>query len=166
VVTTRRCGALGLLLLLCLGASGCGRTADREQATQVAERFFTALGSGDGAAACAQLSADTRTALEDDEQQPCREAIGGLSIDAGSPAKLELYLTNAKADLDNGQSAFLSQTAEGGSRRPVAGRATARPPTCRWTASWRPEMRVLPVLYVLVIVAVLAFYISVGLIAR
>lgn len=111
-VTVRRGLTIGLLLL-CLGATGCGRTEDREQATQVAERFFSALGSGDGAAACAQLSADTRTALEDDEQKPCREAIGGLSIDAGSPAKLELYLTNAKADLDNGQSAFLSQTAEG-----------------------------------------------------
>ena len=104
---------LGLLLLLCLGATGCGRSGDREQATQVAERFFTAIGSGDGATACAQLSADTRKALEDDEQKPCREAIGGLSIDAGSPTKLELYLTNAKADLDDGQSAFLSQTAEG-----------------------------------------------------
>ena len=36
----------------------------------------------------------------------------------------------------------------------------------RWTASWRPEMRVLPVLYVLVIVAVLVLYISIGLVAR
>jgi hypothetical protein len=36
----------------------------------------------------------------------------------------------------------------------------------RWIASSRPEMRVLPILYVLVIVAVLALYISIGLIAR
>ena len=111
-MTARRCSTLGLLLL-CLGATGCGRTADREQATEVAERFFSAVGSGDGATACAQLSADTRKALEDDEQKPCREAIGGLSIEAGTPTKLELYLTNAKADLDNGESAFLSQTTEG-----------------------------------------------------
>ena len=111
-MTARRCGTLGLLLL-CLGATGCGRAADRERATEVAERFFTAVGSGDGATACAQLSADTRKALEDDEGKPCREAIGGLSIDTGSPTKLELYLTNAKADLDNGESAFLSLTADG-----------------------------------------------------
>ena len=36
-----------------------------------------------------------------------------LEIEAGSPTELELYLTNAKADLDNGESAFLSLTAEG-----------------------------------------------------
>ena len=42
----------------------------------------------------------------------------------------------------------------------------ARPPTPRWTASSRPEMRVLLVLYVLVIVAVLATYLTIGLIAR
>jgi hypothetical protein len=101
------------LLLLCLGATGCGRTADREQATEVAERFFTAVGAGDGVTACAQLGADTRKALEDDEGKPCRDAIGGLSLEAGTPTKLELYLTNAKADLDNGESAFLSLTAEG-----------------------------------------------------
>ena len=111
-MTARRWIVLALLML-CLGATGCGRGGDREQATQVAERFFSAVGSGDGATACAQLSPDTRKALEEDESKPCRDAIGGLSIDPGSPTKLELYLTNAKADLDNGESAFLSQTAEG-----------------------------------------------------
>ena len=63
--------------------------------------------------ACGLLAADTRKALEDEEQKPCREAIGGVEIEAGSPTGLELYLTNAKADLDNGESAFLSLTAEG-----------------------------------------------------
>ena len=101
------------MLLLCLGATGCGRSGDRAQATEVADRFFKAIGSGDGATACAQLSPDTRKALEDDEQKPCREAIGGLHIDPGAPTEIELYLNNAKADLDNGDSAFLSLTAEG-----------------------------------------------------
>ena len=101
------------LLLMCVGLPGCGRSGDQAQVTEVTQRFFTALGSGDGAGACAQLSPDTRKALEDDEQKPCREAIAGLSIETGTPTKLELYLTNAKADLDNGESAFLSLTAEG-----------------------------------------------------
>ena len=57
--------------------------------------------------------ADTRKALEDEEQKPCREAIGGVEIDAGPPIAVELYLTNAEADLDNGERAFLSQTADG-----------------------------------------------------
>ena len=108
----RRLLTIGLLLL-CLGATGCGRSGDQAQATEVTERFFAAVGSGDGATACAQLSTDTRKALEQDERKPCREAIGGLSIDPGSPTKVALYLTNAKADLDNGESAFLSLTAEG-----------------------------------------------------
>src|SRR5690242_4931361 len=101
------------LLLLCVGLAGCGRSGDQAQATEVTRRFFSAVGSGDGATACAQLSPDTRKTLEDDEGKPCREAIGGLHIDAGSPTKVALYLTNGKADLDNGESAFLSQTADG-----------------------------------------------------
>jgi hypothetical protein len=111
-VTARRAISIGLLLL-CLGTAGCGSSGERARATVVAERFYAALASGDGATACAQLSPDTRKALEDDERKPCREAIGGLSIEPGSPTKLELYLTNAKADLDNGESAFLSLTADG-----------------------------------------------------
>jgi hypothetical protein len=110
-MTARRAIVIALLLL-CLGTTGCGRSADRAQVTEVADRFFAALRSGDGATACAQLSADTRKALEDAEQKPCREAIGGLHI-SGAPTEIELYLNNAKADLDNGDSAFLSLTAEG-----------------------------------------------------
>jgi hypothetical protein len=101
------------LLLLCLGATGCGRSADRDRATAVAERFFAAIDSGDGAVACAQLAPDTRKALEDDERKPCPQAIGALQIEPGAPTEVELYLTNAKADLDNGDSAFLSLTAKG-----------------------------------------------------
>jgi hypothetical protein len=101
------------LLLLCLGATGCGRSGDRDRAAAVAERFFAAVDSGDGATACAQLVPDTRKALEDDEQKPCREAIGALQIEPGALTEVELYLTNGKADLDNGDSAFLSLTAEG-----------------------------------------------------
>ena len=101
------------LVLLSLGAAGCGRDGDRENATAVAERFLAAIGSGDGAVACGLLAADTRKALEDEEQKPCGEAIGGVDIHAGSPIAVELYLTNAEADLDNGERAFLSETADG-----------------------------------------------------
>ena len=100
-------------VLLCLGVTGCGRSADRDRAAAVAERFFSAVESNDGAAACAQLAPDTRKALEDDEQKPCREAIGSLQIEPGALSKVELYLTNGKADLDNGDSAFLSLTPDG-----------------------------------------------------
>ena len=101
------------LLLLCLAATGCGRTGDRDRATEVAQKFLQAVGAGDGAVACGLLADDTRTALEDEEQKPCGEAIGSLQIEPGAPTAVELYLTNAKADLDNGDSAFLSETADG-----------------------------------------------------
>jgi|SRR5215212_2783889 hypothetical protein len=127
-MTARRWIVVGLLLL-CLGTTGCGRDGDRAQATEVAERFFSAVGSGDGATACAQLSPDTRKALEDDESKSCREAIGGLNIDPGSPTTVELYLTNAKADLDNGESAFLSLTAEGWRLSAVGCKPGDGPPT-------------------------------------
>jgi hypothetical protein len=126
-MTARRCIVAGLALL-CLGATGCGRAGDRDQAARVTERFFSAVGSGEEATACAQLTPDTRKALEDDERKPCRDAIGGLSIDPGSPTKLELYLTNAKADLGNGESAFLSLTAEGWRLSAVGCKPGAGPP--------------------------------------
>ena len=101
------------LALLSIAATGCGRGADRADATAVAERFFEAVGSGDGPTACRLLAADTRKALEDEEQEPCREAIGTVQLDAAPPTAVELYLTNAEAELDNGERVFLSETAEG-----------------------------------------------------
>jgi hypothetical protein len=101
------------VLALALAVAGCVRSADRTQAREVAERFFAALESGDGAEACAQLGEATRNALEADEQKPCREAIGSLAIEPGPLAGVAVYLTNAKADLAGGESAFLSETAEG-----------------------------------------------------
>ena len=101
------------LLMICLAATGCGRGDDRDRATAVAGKFLQAVAAGDAAVACGLLAADTRNALEDSEQASCGEAIGSVQIDAGAPTAVELYLTNAKADLDNGDSAFLSLTRDG-----------------------------------------------------
>jgi hypothetical protein len=116
-------------LLLCVGLAGCGRSGDQVRVSEVTGRFFAAVGSGDGATACAQLSPDTRKALEEDEGRPCREAIGALRIAAGSPTKVALYLTSAKAELDNGESAFLSQTGEGWRLSAVGCKAGEGPPS-------------------------------------
>jgi hypothetical protein len=98
---------------MCLGAGGCGQAGERAEATAVTERLFAAVEAGDGAAACDQLGDDTRKTLEQDEQKPCREAIGELRIEPGGLASIEVFVTNAKADLDNGDSAFLSLTTDG-----------------------------------------------------
>jgi hypothetical protein len=128
-MTARRSSVIGLLLVLGLGATGCGRSEDREQATAVAERFFTAVESGDGDGACEQLSVDTREKLEQDEQKPCREAIGEQDIRPGAPARVDVFLTNAEAELDNGDSAFLSQTQEGWRLSAVGCKPGAGPPS-------------------------------------
>ena len=101
------------LALLGLATVGCGGSDDRDAARAVTERFFAAISADDGAAACAQLSPDTRTTFEQDEQRPCREAIGGVEIEPGTLDAIEVFSTNAKADLANGDSAFLTLTATG-----------------------------------------------------
>jgi hypothetical protein len=101
------------LLVLALGAAGCGNSGDRNEAADVAQRFFAAIESGDGAAACRELSVDTRETFEQDEQKPCREAIVDANIEPDALVSTEVFAVNAKADLANGDSAFLSLTAEG-----------------------------------------------------
>jgi len=101
------------LLALAVCAVGCGRAGDRADARAVTVRFLTALERGDGTLACAQLSPDTRAALVKEEGKPCREAVGSLGLQASPVTRLQLYVTNAKADLANGDSAFLSQGAQG-----------------------------------------------------
>ena len=108
-----RLGALQALALLAGAVGGCGRADDRDTVRAVTERFFAALEAGDGQAACAQLSTDTRAQLERQEQGECREAIAGLRLEAGSPTRVQVFVTNAKADLSSGETAFLDQGAQG-----------------------------------------------------
>ena len=60
--------------LILLTTSGCTDTDDRA-ATAVAERFYAAIGSGDGAAACDLLAPRTRSELEQSAGRPCEDAI-------------------------------------------------------------------------------------------
>ena len=101
------------LALLALLAGGCGQSGDRDEVRTVVTDFFDALEAGDGARACAQLSADTRSALESQEAKPCREAIGSLSLEGGAPASVEVYMVSAVAGFAGGERAFLSETREG-----------------------------------------------------
>lgn len=61
------------LALLATGMSGCGRP-DADVAA-VAERFYEAVESQDGATACAQLSPRTTSELEKSAGKPCDRAI-------------------------------------------------------------------------------------------
>jgi hypothetical protein len=108
-----RAGWLVVALAAAVAAGGCGRDADRDAVQTVTDRFHAALEAGDGEAACAQLSTDTRTELESEEQEACPKAVTSLAVEGGALTRVQVYVTNAKVDLAGGESTFLSRTQEG-----------------------------------------------------
>ena len=131
--------ALAVALVLATLAGGCGRGDDHDAVGTVTDRFYTALDAGDGDTACAQLSTDTRSELESQEQETCAEAVGSLRVAGGDLARIQVYVTNAKADLASGESAFLSFTEDGWRLsavgcRPVGGKPADRPYDCELEA--------------------------------
>ena len=104
-------------LLACLVAlllAGCG-TEDRERdAAAAAERFHSALETGDGRAACHELIENTASKLEQQEKKPCEEAILSLDIPkGGSVADTRVYLESAIATVAEGGTDFLDEGPDG-----------------------------------------------------
>ena len=97
------------LVLLAVTLAGCGTSDDRDQARAATERFFAAVESGDGAAACRELAEPAGKALEDQEGKACAEAVTGLDLEPGAITGVEVAVTNAKVDLDSRESVFLSR---------------------------------------------------------
>jgi hypothetical protein len=80
----------------------------------VAERFQAALQSKDGKAACAELSEETASKLEQQEKKPCEQAILGLELPKGSSvAFTEIEVTSAYVGLAEGGADFLDEGPEG-----------------------------------------------------
>jgi hypothetical protein len=98
----------GVALLLV----GCGAT-DSNGARATAERFYGAAAAEDGADACAVLSDSTREQLVEDEGKPCEEAVLDLKLSGERATGTGAYMTEAKVDLDGGDSVFLEETADG-----------------------------------------------------
>jgi hypothetical protein len=114
VRATRGKSAIAIAVLTAaLALAGCGRDADAAATQAVTERFFSALQSGGGEQACAQLSPDTRSELESQEQRSCRESVSELQLEGGRVAKVEVYVLSAKVDLSNGETVFLEKGREG-----------------------------------------------------
>jgi hypothetical protein len=118
------------VLALVVATAGCGRGGDAATAGAVTDRFFAAFEAGDGAQACAQLSPNTRTALEQQEQKRCEEAITDLQLERGAVTGVQVYLLNAKVDLSNGEAAFLDE-GQLGWRLSAAGCTPQRKPADR-----------------------------------
>jgi hypothetical protein len=102
----------GCLLVLPLAA--CGTASREHDAAAVAERFQAALQSKDGKAACAELSEETASKLEQQEKEPCDQAILGLELPkGGGVAFTEIEVTSAYVRLAAGGADFLDEGPEG-----------------------------------------------------
>lgn len=104
--------ALVVVAVTGLVLAGCGAGEPRGAAAS-AERLYAAVAAQDGAAACAVLSEDTRLQLESDERRPCAEAVLELQLSGERATETEAYVTEAKVDLDGGDSVFLEETPAG-----------------------------------------------------
>ena len=100
--------------LVALTAAGCATGEREDDAAAVAERFHAALEERDGAAACGLLAEETASALEQDEDEPCEEAILGLDLPrGGTVAYRRVEIRSAETRLAGGSSDFLDEGPEG-----------------------------------------------------
>jgi hypothetical protein len=99
---------------LAIAVPGCGTGERAADAAAVAERFHAALESGDGQAACDELSEETASKLEQQEQKPCEDAILGLELPKGGTVAVErVEMRSAYAGLAAGGADFLDEGPEG-----------------------------------------------------
>jgi hypothetical protein len=110
---SRRC----VLVLLCavgVGASGCGRSEDRREVSEVTTSFLRAIAEHDGGRACARLATGAREALEHDQDKRCAAAVTELeAVSPSAVTRAQVFATSAKVDLADGHSAFLELTPNG-----------------------------------------------------
>lgn len=105
---------LALGACLAVAAAGCGASDRKSEAEAVAERFHAAIAEEDGGAACAELSEEAASRLEQQEGKPCDEAVLGLELPRdGTAAETGVYVTSAFVDLVEGGTTFLDEGADG-----------------------------------------------------
>jgi hypothetical protein len=102
-----------MVCVLVVGATGCGTSADRDQARSAAQTLYAAVQRHDGAAACAQMSPSLRAQLVDDEGSPCARAVLKLKLQGRRPAAVRVYADAAEVRLAGGDTVFLGDTREG-----------------------------------------------------
>lgn len=105
----------GLLAAVVAGllSAGCGTSGDRDSARGVAERFYAAVARDRGEEACAQLSAAAVKQLEGQSGQACDRVVTRLELPGRVVVGAEVFVTNAKVDLDGGESAYLNRERAG-----------------------------------------------------
>jgi hypothetical protein len=109
-----RAAILALGACVAVATVGCGASDRASDATAVADRFHAALERGDGEGACAELSEETASKLEQQEEMPCGEAVLALELPSGATAaRTGVYVTSASVELVEGGTTFLDEGDEG-----------------------------------------------------
>jgi hypothetical protein len=108
-VSRRRAAARSLVVGTCaLLTAACGGTQDTE-VSRTATGLLSAVGDGDGAAACALLAPAVRTELEDTSGKPCDRAVLDEPMGDGSGSvAVEVFDTAAQAVVGS-ETLFLSR---------------------------------------------------------
>jgi hypothetical protein len=100
-----------LAAVVVLSCVGCG--AREDPVVDRAEHFVRSLEAGNGAAACADLAEEARSALEEQEERPCAEVIGEQDLPTAPPrGAAEVYGSMAQVRTAQ-DTVFLSRFADG-----------------------------------------------------
>lgn len=119
--------ALALAALAAVGLSACGNRTDERQVRRVVAGFYDAVRRQDGRGACARLSLATAQQLEGQTGKTCREVVTKLDYRGGAVTRVEVYLDSARADLRNGETAFLDREANGWRLSALACQESSKP---------------------------------------
>ena len=121
--------SLAPLLLLVLLLAGCGTSDDRDEARATVQRFYEAIRTGDGTAACEELGEGLLEQVG--SQSQCGGVITTFDYAGGDVVGAEVYITAAKVDLSGGESVFLSREDAGWKLSALACRAEKGKPADR-----------------------------------
>ncbi|MQM28754.1 hypothetical protein [Glycomyces albidus] len=78
-------------MALCGAVAGCGTGQRESDAAAAADEFLTAIGEGDGAAACAVLAPEAQEDLAASEGQPCEEAVGAQQLSSEAVDDVDVW---------------------------------------------------------------------------
>ena len=98
---------------LCTAAAGCGRDSDERDARRAAETLYAAVAKKQGRTACATLTPAAAHALEQQEREPCAQAVTSVQLSGSRASRVRVYETSAAVSFEGGETAFLDHTDEG-----------------------------------------------------
>jgi hypothetical protein len=105
--------AAAAIVVLLFALSGCGTASSERDARRSVQRFFAAVRSHKGAAACKELADETASEVEKSEKKPCEQGILSEDVSPAPVADVQVYMHSAQARLKGGGAVFLDQTPQG-----------------------------------------------------